>query len=316
MRKKRIFIGSSSEGIDLAESAKTILEKDFEITIWNENIWDKSVFKLNQNFLSDLLKASLQYDFGLLIGTSDDKVEYRGTEVMQPRDNVLFELGLFMGRLGLSKCAFVVSEDLKILSDIHGISLARFENGNVSSFIKSIEAIKDLFLHQIESDINFFPSATLAAVYFENLINPTCRYIIENCGFEANGKKYKECIIKIIIPRRLNLDLNLQFERLKQHFKTTNESFEYAGRPRHINFETEIIDNKIVFIDFPTILSGINYSISNLLPIDFNSMSNDYEVILNRELERFIFTVKQLALRNGFDDMIRIIRDDELSHSR
>jgi len=45
-------------------------------------------------------------------------------------------------------------------------------------------------------------------------------------------------------------------------------------------------------------------------------MSNDYEVILNRELERFIFTVKQLALRNGFDDMIKIIRDDELSHSR
>lgn len=312
MRKKRIFIGSSSEAIDLAETAKSLLDSDFEVTIWNESIWDKAVFKLNQNFLNDLLKASLQYDFGLLLGTNDDKVEYRGAEVMQPRDNVLFELGLFMGRLGLSKCAFVVDKELKLLSDINGISLARFEKGDVKSFVDAIGSVKNLFMHQTESDVNFFPSSTLAAVYFENLINPTCRYLIENCGFESDGTKYTDCLIKIIIPRKLNNDVNIQFERLKQKFDTSSKSFNYAGRPRYISLETEIIDNRLVFIDFPTILSGINYSISNLMPTDFNSMSPDYETILNRELERFIFTVKQLALRSGFDDMIQIKRDDEI----
>ena len=44
MRKKRIFIGSSSEELELAKAAKTILEfeKDFEVTIWNEDLWEKS----------------------------------------------------------------------------------------------------------------------------------------------------------------------------------------------------------------------------------------------------------------------------------
>mgnify|MGYP000915793246 FL=1 len=74
--KKKIFIGSSSEELRIAEEVKRILEQDdeFEVTIWNDNsIWDDSVFKLNHNFLTDLLNASLSSDFGILIGTCDDK---------------------------------------------------------------------------------------------------------------------------------------------------------------------------------------------------------------------------------------------------
>lgn len=164
MKKKRIFIGSSSEEIKLAEIAKTVLEKDFEVTIWNDNLWDSSVFKINQNFLSDLLKATLLFDFGILLGTSDDQVIYRDKEVLQPRDNVLFELGLFTGRLGLAKCAFVIDKELKVLTDISGITLARFEKDNIGEFVAAIEQVKVLFQRQIDTEINFFPSSTLAAV--------------------------------------------------------------------------------------------------------------------------------------------------------
>jgi hypothetical protein len=308
MRRKRVFIGSSSEEIKLAEEAKTILEKDFDITIWNDTVWDSSVFKINHDFLNDLLKASLQFDFGLLLGTMDDKVKYRGKVFMQPRDNILFEFGLFMGRLGLTKCAFVIDKDLKVLSDISGISLARFKRGDKGSFEKAIIRVKDLFINQIDNDINFFPSSTLASVYFENLIKPTCRHLIEQGGYEVENKKYTHYIIDIIVPLKLNSDVNLQFEILKQGFETLSTSFKYAGRPRFISIEAEIKDDTLVFIDFPTILAGINYAISNLLPIDFNTMSSDYESILSRELERFIITLKSLALRAGFDEMIRIKR--------
>ena len=112
MKKKRLFIGSSSEELKLAESVKKLLDKDFDVTIWNDNVWDSAVFKINNNFLADLLKASLQFDFGILLGTTDDKVTYRGKEVLQSRDNVLFELGLFTGRLGVSKCAFIIDKEL------------------------------------------------------------------------------------------------------------------------------------------------------------------------------------------------------------
>lgn len=184
MRKKRIFIGSSSEELGLANAAKVILEleKDFEVTVWNEDVWDKAIFRLNNNYLNDLIRATLQFDFGILIGTKDDKVEYRGNEELQPRDNILFELGLFIGRLGLNNCAFLIDKDIKVLSDIKGISLARFEKNNTETFTKAIVQIKDVFKNQLDSGINFFPSSTLAAVYFENFIKPTCLHIMRIRG--------------------------------------------------------------------------------------------------------------------------------------
>lgn len=308
MRKKRIFIGSSSEELLIAESVKKILEPEFEVVIWNDTVWDTSVFKINNNFLHDLLKATLQFDYGILLGTTDDKVIVRDSEVLQSRDNILFELGLFMGRLGLSKCAFVVEKELNILSDVKGISLARFSKNDSNSLISAISTVASLFRSQNDSSVNFFPSSTLASVYFENLISPTCRYLIENGGFEYEGTKYEDCVIKIIIPNKLNSDVNLQFEKIKKKRTTSSVTFNYAGRPRYINLETEIKYGNLIFIDFPTILTGINYAIQNLLPNDFNSMSQDYDLILSRELEKFITTVKDLALRNGFDEMIKFER--------
>lgn len=312
MIKKRLFIGSSSEELKLAEKAKAILSADFDVTIWNEKVWDTSVFKINQNFLSDLLKATLQFDFGILLGTNDDKVEFRGQLMLQPRDNVLFELGLFTGRLGTSKCAFLVDKEIKLLSDFGGLSLAVFENGNDNSFENAVKQVKDLFLSSSDDEINFFPSATLASVYLENLIVPICRYLIDNNGYELDGIKYKKCKLNIIVPDKINNDVNLQFERLKSSIETKNVSFKYAGRPRNISIDTQIKDETIVFIDFPTIITGINYAISNLLPNDFNKLSPDYDSILERELRRFITTLKKLLIKHGFDEMVVVKRETDL----
>lgn len=312
MMKKRLFIGSSSEELKLAERVKTILEQDFDVIIWNEKVWDCSIFKLNQNFLSDLLKATLQFDFGLLIGTNDDKVIFRGQEVLQPRDNVLFELGLFTGRLGISKCAFLIDKDIKLLSDFGGLSLAQFEKGNNESLIAATNQIKDLFLSSSDDDINFFPSATLASVYLENLLVPICRFLIENAGYDLDGKKYRKFKIKVIIPNRINEDVNLQFERIKQKFVINTVSFKYAGRPRNISIDTQIKEDTLEFIDFPTIITGINYAISNLLPSDFNKTSPDYSIILERELRRFITTLKKLLIKHGFDEIVTVLRDTDI----
>lgn len=314
MRKKRIFIGSSTEELDLANAAKTILEfeKDFEVTIWNEEVWEKAVFRLNNNYLNDLIRATLQFDFGILIGTKDDKVEVRGNEELQPRDNILFELGLFIGRLGLNNCAFLIDKEIKLLSDIKGISLARFERDNMDTFTKAIIQIKDLFKNQVDSGINFFPSSTLAAVYYENFVKPTCLHIIQNNGIQDDAKKYEDCTIKIIIPERLTSDVNSQFQTLKKGFETKKLTFDYLGRPRNIDVETLIKDDKLYVIDFPTVLSGINYAISNLLPHDFNVMSEDYDLILNREFDRFIYTLNKLALRDGYNNLITVINEKDL----
>lgn len=312
MIKKKLFIGSSTEELGLAQAAKAILEKDFDVTIWNEKVWDTAIFKINQNFLSDLLKASLQFDFGILLGTNDDKVIFRGKEVMQPRDNVLFELGLFTGRLGTSKCAFLIDKEVKLLSDFNGLTLAFFDKSQMDSFNSAVNDIKSLFLSSSDDEINFFPSATLASVYFENLIVPICRFIIENGGFTSKEVTYSKCKINVIIPDRIDNDVNLQFEKLKSSILTENVSFKYAGRPRHISIDTQIKNDTLEFVDFPTIITGINHAIANLLPNDFNKLSPDYTSILERELRRFVTTLKKLLIRHGFDEMVIVKREAEL----
>lgn len=310
--KKNIFIGSSSEELSLAEKVRDQLLPNYDVTIWNEKVWDTSVFKINQNFLADLLKASLQFDFGILIGTTDDKVIFRGEEVMQPRDNVIFELGLFTGRLGTSKCAFLIEKDVKLLSDFKGLTLAYFDKTSSDSLENAVKGIEEMFFASADDEINFFPSATLASVYFANLISPICRYIIENGGFIIKDTLYKKCKVNVIVPDKINDDVNLQFEKLKSNITTETVSFNYAGRPRSIIIDAQIKNETVEFLEFPTIIAGINHSISNLLPHDFNKQSPDYSSILERELRRFITTLKKLLIRNSFDELVIVKRESEI----
>lgn len=65
-------------------------------------------------------------------------------------------------------------------------------------------------------------------------------------------------------------------------------------------------------MDFSTIITGINHAISNLLPNDFNKQSSDYNSIFDRELRRFITNLKLLLIKEGFDEMVSVKRENEL----
>jgi predicted nucleotide-binding protein len=84
------FIGSSSEGLRIAQHIKALLINDAEVTIWHEG-----VFGLNQGTFEGLLDALESFDFAILVLTPDDLIESRKRSSQSPRDNVLFECGLF-----------------------------------------------------------------------------------------------------------------------------------------------------------------------------------------------------------------------------
>src|SRR5829696_6294715 len=124
MNKPSLFIGSSSEGLAFAQAVRAGLEVDAEITLWNEG-----VFPLGQTFIEALFNALPRFDFAVLVLTADDLVFSRRAEALGPRDNVLFELGLFMGRLGRSR-TFVLHQattELKIPSDLSGLVTATYD---------------------------------------------------------------------------------------------------------------------------------------------------------------------------------------------
>jgi hypothetical protein len=124
--KKRpfVFIGSSAEGLEVAKAIQANLDYSYECQIWSQGL-----FGLSEGTLETLVNALEHFDFAILALTPDDLTHSRGTDQKSPRDNVLFELGLFIGGLGTERVYMVVDRaaQLKLPSDLAGITPATFQ---------------------------------------------------------------------------------------------------------------------------------------------------------------------------------------------
>ena len=122
--KPALFVGSSSEGLDLARAVRSLLTDDAEVTLWNEGL-----FTIGSTFIESLVNVVTHFDFAAIVLTPDDLMKSRQLTALGPRDNVIFELGLFMGRLGRSR-TFVIrpgGEQVKIPSDLAGLTAAIYD---------------------------------------------------------------------------------------------------------------------------------------------------------------------------------------------
>ena len=134
MSKSRIFIGSSVESLPIADAIAENLEFDAEVTIWRSGTFD-----LSSNTLDDLILKSKSVDFSAFIFSPDDLVIMRSREQYAVRDNVLFELGLFIGAIGKERCFIIKPRDVELHfpSDLLGITPTDYDpnrsDGNLTS---------------------------------------------------------------------------------------------------------------------------------------------------------------------------------------
>ena len=73
---------------------------------------------MNKGYLENLLDRLNLYEYGVMVATGDDATKSRGETKMAPRDNVVFERGLFMGRLGRDRTFLVFEKDSKLPTDV------------------------------------------------------------------------------------------------------------------------------------------------------------------------------------------------------
>lgn len=125
VRKAQVFIASSKEALPIARAIQQNLEPNTEVTRW-----DHEVFKPTTYALESLLEAVKKVDFAILVLSPDDIIRMRGRQSRVARDNIIFELGLFIGSLGRDNIFMVApssSHSMRIPSDLHGLMFVTYD---------------------------------------------------------------------------------------------------------------------------------------------------------------------------------------------
>ena len=134
-----VFIGSSKESLSIAEAIQSNLEHDDLIV----RLWTDGVFGASQFVITELEKQVQQADFAVLVLGADDEVVSRDEKSDAPRDNVIFELGLFMGALSHERTFMIVphERDIKVPTDLLGLIPLSYKSDDSDSLESSLETV-------------------------------------------------------------------------------------------------------------------------------------------------------------------------------
>jgi predicted nucleotide-binding protein len=124
----RIFMASSKENLDDLERMKTALEKiakdnntAFDVELWTSD----EIFYPSSVTIEALEREAKLSDFAVMLFKADDHLKLRDQDFSAVRDNVIFELGLFMGAVNRDRVFIARSSDqenVRIPTDLSGIT--------------------------------------------------------------------------------------------------------------------------------------------------------------------------------------------------
>lgn len=305
--KPSIFIGSSSEALPLAAAVKDELGKHFNTDLWSENL-----FELGEDTLNNLLRFVQCYDFAVLVVTDDDQTTCRKVTQASPRDNVVLELGLFMGALGRRRAFPLIAQTAdgapKIPSDLLGNSAVYLPKGfhlhidpnELAKYLAHlVETIKQ---RSLESGLQLLPSTGLAIGYFQNFVLPVCQELaaiqsvnVGGVGVDISKDNFD---FTIVLPASLS-DASIQGARkfTKAHnaqefvLKTTSRSF-----PFYVS--TSVAAGRVVFYDYPTTLRASHEAIQIALAGPYLGKGKHHAVLDQKEIVNFQRTL-HILLQDG-----------------
>lgn len=210
MRKPRLFIASSVETLPVAEAVNVNLDHEFEITIWKNG-----TFKLSSSTIDDLVEKSSFVDFALFIFAPEDIAEIRSRKKHVVRDNVIFEMGLFVGAIGKSRSFILKPRDVEmhLPTDLLGVTPADYDASRSDG--------------DLVSATNRACSLIKSEVERLGLINHTAlsesKKIVANpTSYELKPQDYK--FLAACLQSHTADPVGLSFNRISNNFRSTDEA--------------------------------------------------------------------------------------------
>ncbi len=122
--KPRIFLGSSGKQAKLVQALTRGLADVADVEPWT------AVFNPGVSTLDRLVELTHEVDFAAFVFALDDWTTNPSDETAQgqasPRDNVVFEAGLFGGALGMRRTFILHAKGAKLPTDLLGMTAVRY----------------------------------------------------------------------------------------------------------------------------------------------------------------------------------------------
>ena len=138
-----MFVGCSTESLSIGRAIQSAFEHDLIVV----RVWTEDTFRASQFPVESLERELAKVDFAALVLSPDDTVISRESAAGAPRDNLVFELGLFMGSLGHSRTFLLHprGSDIKVPTDLSGFtSLTYRTDSDVPNSVKVASACEEM----------------------------------------------------------------------------------------------------------------------------------------------------------------------------
>jgi hypothetical protein len=139
MNKPRIFLGSSAAQKKLVEGLTRGLEDVAHVDPWTTS------FNPGTSTLARLVELTREVDFAAFVFARDDWTAAgtpasppAGSGQASPRDNVVFEAGLFGGVLGLRRTFILHASGAKLPTDLLGLTCVRYGEATSAAEVRTI----------------------------------------------------------------------------------------------------------------------------------------------------------------------------------
>src|SRR6478752_5831865 len=136
MSRPRIFLGSSGQQARLLQAITRGLEDIADVEPWT------TTFNPGRSTLDRLVELSQEVDFAAFVFAQDDWTTTDAAQSGQasPRDNVVFEAGLFGGALGIRRTFIIHANGSKLPTDLLGLTAVRYDPASTPAEVRAINS--------------------------------------------------------------------------------------------------------------------------------------------------------------------------------
>jgi len=297
--KPKIFIGSSVEGLSVAYAIQQNLVHDAEVTVWTQG-----VFELSQTTIESLNFVLESSDFGIFVFSPDDISIIRDKENLTVRDNVIFEFGLFIGKLSRERVFFIIPSgiDFHLPTDLLGITPGTYDSNRED---KSLQAATGPVCHQIRGQIK--------KLGFLNEFNETLENSVNNLGKEKEEKEEKDrdtVWVEVFVNKNYEkaiTDIETKLETEDTPTKIIYNKiliayckFKLDNDKEGYNVVNEIIERYNANVETYKIIAAMYWTLNyynkaiEILNIGLGKFNTDYEIIT---------LLASYYVKNGDDDL-------------